>query len=132
MGLKPGVIDLNGKTPEELNQLKKDIDGELVRRQNRDLLDSRMDTWLAQHREILGDEAETERLSWDGETLTFKALPADEQPDVPALSEWEPGLAVKAGEEYVYDDRTYAVIQDHTTQDGWEPPSVPALFEVVK
>lgn len=61
-------------------------------------------------------------------------------PQVPALwvrvkqegnSEWVAGVAVTVGEEYTYSGTTYRVVQGHTTQAGWEPPSVPALFEVV-
>ena len=42
---------------------------------------------------------------------------------------------VLAGEKYqAFDDlelKLYEVIQSHTTQEGWEPPTVPALFKRV-
>jgi hypothetical protein len=64
-----------------------------------------------------------------------------EPPNVPALwkeivevddntSEWLPRISVTAGEEYTYNGVTYVVLQSHTTQTGWEPPNVPALFSI--
>ena len=44
--------------------------------------------------------------------------------------EWEPGIAVAVGELFTYEGVTYVVIQAHTTQVGWEPPGVPALWGV--
>jgi hypothetical protein len=46
---------------------------------------------------------------------------------------WEVGIAVTVGEEYLYqpDGFTYRVIQSHTTQAGWTPPAVPALWQRV-
>ena len=38
------------------------------------------------------------------------------------------GLAVKAGEIYLYDDELYRVVQDHTTQNDWTPDKTPALY----
>lgn len=38
------------------------------------------------------------------------------------------GLAVKAGEIYLYDDELYRVVQDHTTQPDWTPDITPALY----
>ena len=44
-----------------------------------------------------------------------------------------------AGEEYIldvrvrYDEKLYKCVQAHTSQEGWEPPNVPALWtEVAK
>ena len=53
-------------------------------------------------------------------------------PDAPNV--WTAGIAVERGEEYWYPDTDgtlYRVIQSHTTQTGWEPPNVPALWGVV-
>lgn len=48
---------------------------------------------------------------------------------------WEPDLVVKAGDRLVFPvngtDRLYRVTQAHTTQTGWEPDKVPALFTVI-
>jgi len=49
-----------------------------------------------------------------------------EQPDTPA---WQPGIAVNPGQKYTHNGNTYEVIQAHTTQQGWEPPAVPALWK---
>lgn len=53
-------------------------------------------------------------------------------PDQPKA--WMPQISVEVGEEYWYPDTDgtlYRVIQPHTTQTGWEPPNVPALWEAV-
>lgn len=42
--------------------------------------------------------------------------------------DWQPGITLEAGEQITYDGALYAVVQGHTTQAGWEPPAVPALF----
>ena len=84
-------------------------------------------------------------LQWDGtlvEVLQDHTTQADwEPPDVPALFriyrtddgsgpiEWIPGIAVTTEDQVVYQGVTYNVLQSHTTQAGWEPPSAPALFE---
>lgn len=41
---------------------------------------------------------------------------------------WEAGKAATISERLTYDGALYKVIQAHTTQDGWEPDKVPALF----
>lgn len=38
------------------------------------------------------------------------------------------GLAVKAGEIYLFNDELYRVVQDHTTQPDWTPDKTPALY----
>ena len=83
-------------------------------------------------------------LRWDGtlvEVLQAHTTQADWTPDVvPALFrvyrtdtgggpiEWIAGIAVTAGEQVIYQGTTYNVLQSHTTQVGWEPPNVPALY----
>lgn len=42
---------------------------------------------------------------------------------------WKPGIAVNPGQKYTHNGTTYEVIQAHTTQAGWEPPAVPALWK---
>lgn len=46
----------------------------------------------------------------------------------PSYPAWQAGIAVNVGERYTYDGRAYRVLQAHTTQAGWTPPVVPALF----
>ena len=53
------------------------------------------------------------------------------KPAAPKVAEWKPGLNVKPGERYTHQGATYEVIQGHTTQAGWEPPAVPALWKKV-
>lgn len=45
--------------------------------------------------------------------------------------EWQAGVDVSVGEVYTYDGATYRVVQAHTTQVGWEPPTVAALWTSV-
>lgn len=47
----------------------------------------------------------------------------------PAAPAWKAGEAVKAGDLRTHGGTVYAVIQPHTTQTGWEPPAVPALWK---
>lgn len=43
---------------------------------------------------------------------------------------WKAGETVKAGDLRSYGGVVYKCIQSHTTQAGWEPPAVPALWAV--
>ena len=45
--------------------------------------------------------------------------------------EWQPGLVLTTDDQVIHDGIVYDVIQAHTTQEGWEPPNTPALFEPV-
>ena len=44
---------------------------------------------------------------------------------------WAVGVAVAVGDRMLYGERLYRVTQAHTTQEGWEPDKVPALFTVI-
>jgi hypothetical protein len=44
---------------------------------------------------------------------------------------WESGMAYSVGFKVQYNERLYRVVQAHTSQDGWTPESVPALYEVI-
>ena len=44
---------------------------------------------------------------------------------------WAAGMSVEVNDRLVYADRLYRVTQAHTTQTGWEPDKVPALFTVI-
>ena len=44
---------------------------------------------------------------------------------------WAPDMAVKVDDRLLYADRLYRVTQAHTTQEGWVPDKVPALFTVI-
>lgn len=41
---------------------------------------------------------------------------------------WVSGEAVRVGDKRIYNSITYTCLQAHTTQTGWEPPKVPALW----
>jgi hypothetical protein len=42
--------------------------------------------------------------------------------------EWEPGKAYPVGHKLTRNGKLYKVIQAHTSQAGWEPETVPAMF----
>lgn len=50
----------------------------------------------------------------------------------PATPDWRAGIAVTVGETFGYLGHVYRVRQAHTTQAGWEPPNVPALWQIVE
>lgn len=62
-------------------------------------------------------------------TDTPAAPPADTAGGV--VIEWGPGLPLQPGDRIAYQGAAYEVVQAHTTQAGWEPPTVPALFRRV-
>lgn len=43
---------------------------------------------------------------------------------------WKAGEWVEVGDRRFYDGHWYKCIQAHTTQTGWEPPIVPALWQL--
>lgn len=46
---------------------------------------------------------------------------------------WATGIAYEADQRIRYGEKLYRCVQAHTSQEGWEPPAVPALFtEVAK
>ena len=49
---------------------------------------------------------------------------------VALVKAWTVGEAVKVGELRSYNGMVYKAIQEHTTQDDWKPPDVPALWTV--
>lgn len=51
-----------------------------------------------------------------------------EEPEEPGVIEWAPGQVVKIGDKRTYQGITYTCRQSHTTQAGWTPPVVPALW----
>ena len=42
--------------------------------------------------------------------------------------QWESGVAYAVSERRQYDGLLYRCVQAHTSQVGWEPPAVPALW----
>lgn len=53
-------------------------------------------------------------------------------PDPVEATPWEPGQQVSAGDLRDYQGAIYRAVQAHTTQAGWEPPSVPALWSLIQ
>ena len=52
------------------------------------------------------------------------------EPPVNNVLPWVAGETVTAGDVRSYDGIDYACLQGHTTQVGWHPPAVPALWAV--
>lgn len=42
---------------------------------------------------------------------------------------WAAGVAYKTGDLATYQASTYKCLQGHTSQTGWEPPAVPAIWQ---
>ncbi|GII21560.1 carbohydrate-binding protein [Planosporangium mesophilum] len=42
---------------------------------------------------------------------------------------WQPNTAYTVGQQVTYGGHTYRCLQSHTSQPGWEPPNVPALWQ---
>lgn len=78
--------------------------------------------------EVVEDKAEPEA-GESTEDNPAETEPA--KPTAPKVAEWKPNTTVKPGEHYTHNGSTYEVIQGHTTQAGWEPPAVPALWKKV-
>ena len=53
------------------------------------------------------------------------AEPAPETPDAPL---WAPGVSLGVGDRVEHNGVVYVVRQAHTSQTGWEPTNLPALF----
>ncbi|NJP97441.1 chitinase, partial [Nonomuraea sp. FMUSA5-5] len=47
-----------------------------------------------------------------------------------AAAEWAAWTAYAAGARVTYNGVEYECVQAHTSQPGWEPPNVPALWKV--
>ena len=45
--------------------------------------------------------------------------------------EWKSGMTLTVGHKLQYGGKLYRVIQAHTSQEGWEPENVPALWEEI-
>ena len=53
------------------------------------------------------------------------------QANIDWYKQWVANESLTVGDRRAYDGILYEVIQAHTTQNGWEPPNVPALFKRV-
>jgi hypothetical protein len=52
----------------------------------------------------------------------------EEPEEPPEIPEWQAGIAYATNDEVRYGDIVYRCITGHTSQVGWEPPNVPALW----
>lgn len=53
------------------------------------------------------------------------------QKNIDWYKQWNAGENLSVGDRRAYEGILYEVVQAHTTQSGWEPPNVPALFKRV-
>ena len=67
----------------------------------------------------------------EGEAPEPPREPIEPAPEPEPVEEWQPGTPVHVGQLLTHNGATWRVRQAHTTQAGWEPPVVPALFERV-
>lgn len=72
-------------------------------------------------------QAHTTQVGWEPGTAT-QALFRRVQPE--GSTEWQPDTDYATGAECTYQGSTYACLQGHTSQAGWEPPNVPALWQL--
>ena len=49
----------------------------------------------------------------------------------PAMTAWQPGIAVKVGETFTFEGASWQVVQAHTTQSAWVPDKTPSLWKKV-
>ena len=68
----------------------------------------------------------------DTERCVTVAIHRRGAPESVEIRDWEPGHVYTLGQRTRYDDIAYRCLQpSHTTQEGWEPPNVPAIWEPV-
>ncbi len=72
-------------------------------------------------------QAHTTQAGWEPGTAT-QALFRRVKPE--GSTEWQPDTDYATGAECTYQGSAYTCIQGHTSQAGWEPPNVPALWNL--
>jgi len=75
-------------------------------------------------------QAHTSQRSWTPPVVPA-LFEAYRVPTGPGPLDWVAGEAVEIGDRRIYETVEYEAIQAHTTQVGWEPPNVPALWTAV-
>lgn len=64
--------------------------------------------------------------------LNAESLPDEKAAEVPTMYEpWSVDVAYKVDDRRSYGDYLYKCLQAHTSQEGWEPPAVPALWAAI-
>jgi hypothetical protein len=71
-------------------------------------------------------QAHTTQADWTPDVATTLWAPELPGPD----NQWQAGVAYATDDIVTYSGVTYRCIQGHTSQVGWEPPNVPALWAV--
>ena len=75
------------------------------------------------------EQAQEIRTSIDNVTGTMADDDAAKNPML--FLPWETGTKYEVGNRRRYDGKVYKCRQAHTSQVGWEPPAVPALWVVI-
>jgi cell division septation protein DedD len=65
------------------------------------------------------------------EPTTASPKPKPTPSKAPAAAPWKPYTNYQAGDLVTYDGVTYKVREAHTSLPGWEPPTLPSLFQKV-
>jgi hypothetical protein len=75
-------------------------------------------------------QAHTSQADWEPPDVLalFQRFRGAEDPDV--TPEWAPATPYAVDDLVTYGGTTYRCLQAHTSQPGWEPPNVPALWAV--
>lgn len=74
---------------------------------------------------VPGDPSDPQNYRW-WENLTD--VPGTDE--TTGIAEWDPnGRDYQAGDQLTYQGVTYQVVQGHTSQPGWAPDIVPALYQ---
>ena len=74
-------------------------------------------------------QAQAIRTSIDNVTGTMEDTDAAKTPML--FLPWEADTKYSAGDRRRHDGKVYKCLQAHTSQVGWEPPAVPALWVVI-
>ena len=74
-----------------------------------------------------GDTGDPQNWRWWRDLGPIDADP-DPDPDPGAPPPWTVGVTYMVGDTVTHDGHTYTCRQAHTSQPGWEPPAVPALW----
>ncbi|MDZ7703379.1 MAG: hypothetical protein U5L04_02715 [Trueperaceae bacterium] len=82
------------------------------------------DEWIVrqEHQALEDREPDVYTAGW------WRMKPVTEGDEVP---EWAAQVSYAVGDHVTYDGTEYSCLQAHTSQVGWEPPNVPALWETV-
>ena len=80
-------------------------------------------------RDDILEQAQEIRTSIDNVTSTMDDTDAAKNPML--FLPWEADTKYEVGDRRRHDGKVYKCLQAHTSQVGWEPPAVPALWVVI-